>query len=117
MLDATVMKGLRYPVRRTSHGTINTGTNPGKSPSGLRKKHQPPPAMDDDDAATQIDGPKIKSSLEDELFNSPAPSLPMQNDPDAATVVRGGASSKRTTGQFERKQSGSYDKPGGQKLH
>jgi transcriptional regulator with XRE-family HTH domain len=108
-------------VRRTSHGTINTGTNPGKSPSGLRKKHQPPPPMDDDaidDAATQIDGPKIRSSLEDELFGAHAPDFPpagRQHDPDAATVIRGGGGAKRSTGQFERKQSGSYDKPGAQK--
>src|SRR5205809_237837 len=69
MLDAGWRKGLRYPVRRTSHGTINTGTNPGKAPSGLRKKHAPPPPTDyADDAATQIDSPKTRSSLEDELF-------------------------------------------------
>jgi transcriptional regulator with XRE-family HTH domain len=118
MLDGAGSCSLPYPVRRTSHGTINTGTNPGKSPSGLRKKHQPAP-VDPMDEATAIDGPKIRSSLDDELFGS-LPDFhggkPPQHDPDAPTVVRGGHA-KRTTGQFERKQSGGFDKPGGQKLH
>ncbi len=73
-----------------------------------------------DDAATQIDGPKLRSSLEDDLFDIPDfhGGKPMLNDPDAPTVVRGagGITNKRTTGQFEKKQSGSFDKPGGQKL-
>jgi hypothetical protein len=126
-------------VRRSSHGTINTGTNPGKSPSGLRKKHQPAPLDPLDDAATSIDGPKgMKSPLEEELFNAPPPSLGKlelrkaqqlhaQNDPDAPTVVRGGGGEAKS-GSIdgakrppapppERKQSGAFEKPGGQKLH
>jgi len=125
MLDAAGSNSLRYPVRRTSHGTINTGTNPGKSPKGLRKKHQPPPVDPIDDAATQIDSHKIRSSLEDDFevpdFSGGKPIL--QNDPDAPTAIRGGGSGgKRQTGQFDspaaaRKQSGDFGKPGQQKLH
>ena len=118
MLDAAGSCGLRYRVRRTSHGTINIGTNPGKSPAGLRKKHQPAP-VDPMDEATAIDGPTAPLVAgRRALRRSPDfhGGKPLQNDPDAPTVVRGGHG-KRTTGQFERKQSGSFDKPGGQKLH
>jgi hypothetical protein len=101
----------------------------------LRKKHQPPPVDPLDDAATQIDGPKLRSSLEDDLFNVPdfSGGKPiLQNDPDAPTAIRGGGGGKRQTGQFdssgasrhdrkqsgdERKQSGDFGKPGQQKLH
>src|SRR5712691_10939259 len=107
MLDAAAISSLRYRVRRTSHGTINTGTNPGKSAHGLRKKHHAPPPIDDD-AATQIDSHKIRSSLDDDFevpdFSGGKP-LP-QHDPDAATAVRGGTPAKKAAPQVERKQSG-----------
>jgi transcriptional regulator with XRE-family HTH domain len=130
-------------VRRTSHGTINVSTNPGKTPgANLRKKPQPPPIEPDDDAATQIDPHqgKMRHPIEPDFFevpdfSTPTPSvakspkhhaqeLHAQTEADAATMVRGGTGGgKRTTGQFdkpekiEKRQSGSYDKPGGQKLH
>jgi transcriptional regulator with XRE-family HTH domain len=101
-------------VRRTSHGTINTHTNPGKSPSRLQKKPQPPPIEDE---ATQIDQPKVRRSIEDELFNN-VPSFDdgtPQSDPDAATAIRGGEIRNEPTNR--RRISGSFAKTGDGKLH
>jgi hypothetical protein len=123
MLDAARIYSLPYPVRRTSHGTINVSTNPGKSPSGLRKKNHAPPIEADEDAATQIDGPKIRSTLEDDFqvpdfsgSSKSAPSKPLYHEPDAPTVVKG---ARRTTGQFDKKPPpapAGEEKPA-QKLH
>src|SRR5579862_8750044 len=110
-LDGRLQRSLPYSVRRTSLGTINTGTNPGKSPSGLRKKPQPPPMdpVDNMDDATQLDGPRgmmPKSSLEDELFNVPDFNPGMANDPEAPTVIRAGGAiaNKKPATASERRQ-------------
>jgi hypothetical protein len=108
MLDGSPLYSLPYRVRRTSHGTINVSTNPGKSPSNLRKKHSAPPVDPLDDAATQIDGPKLKGSLaDDEMFKVPDFNKPM-HDPDTPTHVRGGQ--RRQSGQFEKESPKSAPK-------